>query len=319
MWHFKRKMQILFPLELLSLLSANCRFLKIGLSERWKTPIAQPPKDVRKDLPVSHEKGQKRTACPTTAWTQCGNKVQKTKLPPLAIFKNKNFWVALQQTLKHTRRRPEVNMSKWHGSWLTPSDIIGAFHSPKDHPPLFPLHRFPHHPFLPHQSRSVMWDISPSITLKLVPAFPVLIGHLTCENNFCGAIVCSVVFKQSQRMGRGTHSCHTGRCPRVQNQWFSGDSCLVFLSWLFFTFSRRDIFSDSGSGSKTSSLSWSATVLRMLLCEYTPWHVLTKTAVPSETLQCSEGYSKILLWSCSWGSNLQTGKPNTHWNEMSVA
>lgn len=142
---------------------------------------------------------------------------------------------------------------------------------------------------------------------------------LTCENNFCGAIVCSVVFKQSKRMGRGTHSCHTGRCPRVQNQWLSGNSCLVFLSWLFFTLSRRDIFSDSGSGSKTSSLSWSATVLRMLLCEYTPWHVLTKTAVPSETLQCSEGYSKILLWSCSWGSNLQTGKPNTHWNEMSFA
>ena len=73
--------------------------------------------------------------------------------------------------------------------------------------PLSPLHRFPHHPFLPHQSISVMWDVSPSITLKLVPAFPVFIGHLTCENNFCGAIVGSVVFKQSQRMGRGTHPC----------------------------------------------------------------------------------------------------------------
>ena len=55
----KKKIQILFPLELLSLHSANCRFLKIGLSERRETQIAQPPKDVRKDLPVSSEKGGK--------------------------------------------------------------------------------------------------------------------------------------------------------------------------------------------------------------------------------------------------------------------
>ena len=36
--------------------------------------------------------------------------------------------------LKHTRRRPEMSMSECHDSSLTPSDITGAFHSPKHHP-----------------------------------------------------------------------------------------------------------------------------------------------------------------------------------------
>lgn len=126
-----------------------------------------------------------------------------------------------------------------------PSDIIGAFHYPRTIPSLcFLCTDFP--PSLPSTSGADLWCetfLPPSLWNLSQPSQSSL-DALTCENNFCGAIVCSVVLNNPWGWGEGL-SCHTGRCPRVQNQWLSGNSCLglSLLSWLFFTLSRRDIFS----------------------------------------------------------------------------
>ena len=254
MWHFKGKMQILFPLELLSLLSANCRFLKIGLSERRKTQIAQPPKDVRKDLPVSHEKRGKRTACPITTWTQHGNKVRKTKLPPLAIFKNKNFWVALQQMLKHTRRWPEVNMSECHGSWLTPSDITGAFHSPEDHPLCLLCTDFPTIPSF--HIRAYLWCemfLPPSLWNLSQPSQSSLDTWLV-KITFVELLLALLFLNNPRGWGEGLTAATQAD---AQERKISGSLGIV-VSSSFLGYSSplvEETFSDSGSRSETSSLS----------------------------------------------------------------
>lgn len=158
--------------------------------------------------------------------------------------------------------------------------------------------------------RADLWceAFSPSVTLKLVPAFSPHIGHLTCENNFCGAIVCSVVFKQSKRMGRGTPQLPHRQMPEK----YKISGCLgIVVSSSFLGYSspwvEETYFLTVVPGPKPRACLGQPRFWECC-CVNTPWHVLAKLPVPSETLQCSEGYSKILLWSCSWGNNLQTGK-----------